>query len=94
MRGEARSLVRECTGGLDALVGMAYRGEKRRTDVIRFKVTAIEQMLEERKPELPLAIYQNIRRIIDKGAEGMDHNTLSLLCRDLKCLPTDIVEFV
>ena len=62
--------------------------------MIRFKVPAISQRLEERKPELTLAAYQHIVRTIEKSAEGIDHNTLSHLCRDLKCLPTDIVEFV
>jgi len=62
--------------------------------MIRFKVEAVEQRLEERKPELMLPNYLHIQRIIDKGAEGIDPNTLSHLCRDLECLPTDIVEFV
>ncbi|MBT4499412.1 MAG: hypothetical protein HOC74_16910 [Gemmatimonadetes bacterium] len=62
--------------------------------MIRFKVKAIEQRLEERKSELMLSTYQYIKKTIEKGAGGMDHNTLSHLCRDLKCLPTDIVEFV
>ena len=81
---------------VDALTGITYRGGKQGEviDMIRFKVTVIGQMLEERRPELTSAIYQNIKRIIDKGTEGMNHNTLSQLCRDLNCLPTDIVEFV
>ena len=62
--------------------------------MIRFKVGAVEQRLEERKSELMLSTYQHIRRIVDQGADGMDPNTLSHLCRDLQCLPTDIVEFV
>jgi len=62
--------------------------------MIRFKVGAVEQRLEKLKPELMLSAYQHIQRTIDKGAEGMDINTLSHICRDLKCLPTDIVEFV
>ncbi len=60
----------------------------------RFKVTAIGPMLEKRKPELTLAIYQSINKVIDQDAKGMDPYTLSRICRDLKCLPTDIVEFV
>ena len=62
--------------------------------MIRFKVKAIEQRLEGRKPELMLSNYLHIQRIIAQGAEGIDPNTLSHLCRDLQCLPTDIVEFV
>ena len=61
--------------------------------MLRFKVTAIEKILEERKPELTLAIYQSIKRAVDEGAEDIDPLTLSRLCRDLQCLPTDIVEF-
>ena len=33
-------------------------------------------------------------RIIEQGAEGIDPNTLSRLCGDLDCLPTDIVEYL
>jgi DNA-binding Xre family transcriptional regulator len=62
--------------------------------MLRFKVKAVEQRLEERKSELTLPTHQYIRRTVDQGAEGMGHQTLSNLCRDLKCLPTDIVEFV
>ncbi len=62
--------------------------------MIRFKVLAIGQRLEERKLKLTLATCQNIKKIIAKGAEGMDPSTLSYLCRDLQCLPTDLVEFV
>lgn len=61
--------------------------------MIRFKVGAVEERLEERKSKLMLSTYQHIRRIVDQGAEGMNPNTLSHLCRDLGCLPTDIVEF-
>jgi len=62
--------------------------------MIRFKVGAVEQRLEGRKPALMLSNYLHIKRIIEKGAEGIDPNTLSHMCRDLECLPTDIVEFV
>ncbi len=62
--------------------------------MIRFKVGVVEQRLEGRKSELMPSNYLHIQRIIDRGAEGIDPNTLSHLCRDLECLPTDIVEFV
>ncbi len=62
--------------------------------MLRFKVKAVEQRLEERKSELTLPTCQHIKKTIDQGAEGMGHQALSNLCRDLKCLPTDIVEFV
>lgn len=60
--------------------------------MLRFKKEAIEQLLEDRKPELNLTTYQHIRKTVDQGAEGLDPYSLSNLCRDLKCLPTDIVE--
>ena len=65
--------------------------------MIRFKQKDIEQrdvekLLEERKPEINLTTYQHIKKVIDQGAAGMDPYTLSNICRDLQCLPTDIVE--
>ena len=62
--------------------------------MIRFKKREIEQMLEARKPEINLTTYQHIKKTVVQGAEGMDPYTLSNICRDLKCLPTDIVEYV
>ena len=62
--------------------------------MLRFKKEAIEQLLEDRKPDLNLTTYQHIRKTVDQGAEGLDPYSLSNLCRDLKCLPTDIVEAV
>lgn len=62
--------------------------------MIRFKREAIEQMLEERKPKINLTTYQHIKKAIDQGTENMDPYTLSNICRDLQCLPTDIVEYV
>ena len=62
--------------------------------MLRFKIEAIEQLLEDRKPELNLTTYQHVRKTVDQGAEGLDPYSLSNLCRDLKCLPTDIVEAV
>ena len=61
--------------------------------MIRFKKD-IEERLENRKPEINLTTYQHIKKTIDQGAEGMDPYTLSNICRDLKCLPTDIIEYV
>ena len=50
-------------------------------------------MLEDRKPEINLTTYQHIKKTVDQGAEGMDPYTLSNICRDLKSLPTDIIEY-
>ena len=62
--------------------------------MIRFKRQAVEQRLEERKPQISHPIYLNIKKTIDQGAEGIDPYTLARLCRELECLPTDIVEFI
>ena len=62
--------------------------------MIRFKKKVLEEMLEGRKPEINLTTYQHIKKSVDQGAEGMDPYTLSNICRDLKCLPTDIIEYV
>ena len=59
--------------------------------MVHFKKTAIEQLLEERKETLEPVTYQQIKRTIDRGATKIDPYTLSNLCRDLGCLPTDIV---
>jgi len=60
--------------------------------MIRFKQQEIEKLLEERKPKINLTTYQHIKKTIDQGAQGMDAYTLSNICRDLGCLPTDIIE--
>lgn len=62
--------------------------------MLRFKQKAIERLLEERKPGINLTTYQHIKKTVDQGAQGLDPYTLSNICRDLKCLPTDIVEYV
>jgi len=62
--------------------------------MIRFKKEAIEKLLEERKPDILLSNYQHIQRTIAQGATDMDAYLLSKICRDLACLPTDIVEYV
>ena len=62
--------------------------------MIRFKSTAIQKLLEERKPYISLSTYQHIHKAMDKGAERMDAYVLSNICRDLECLPNDIVEYV
>ena len=64
-----------------------------KTPVIRFKQRSIEELLEERKPAMEPVTYQQVKKTIDRGADSLDPYTLSNLCRDLKCLPTDIVEF-
>jgi DNA-binding Xre family transcriptional regulator len=62
--------------------------------MLRFKKEAIDQLLEDRKEELNLTTYQHVRKIVEQGAEKLDPYALSNICRDLKCLPTDIIEYV
>ena len=62
--------------------------------MLRFKKEALDQLLENRKQAMCLTTYQPVRRIIEKGVEKLDPYALSNICRDLKCLPTDIVEDV
>ncbi len=62
--------------------------------MIRFKRKALEKRLEERRSHFTPHTYLYIQKVIDQGAEGIDPNTLSRLCRDLDCLPTDIVEYL
>ena len=62
--------------------------------MLRFKSKDIEKRLEERKPHFTPHTYQHIRKIIDRGAKGIDPYTLSHLCGDLDCLPNDIVEYL
>ena len=66
---------------------------RREEYMIRFKKKEIELMLEERKPEINLTTYQHIKKVVDQGTEGIDPYTLSNICRDLNCLPTDVVEY-
>ena len=62
--------------------------------MLRFKKEALDQLLENRKQAMCLTTYQHVRRIIEQGVEKLDPYALSNICRDLKCLPTDIVEDV
>ena len=59
-----------------------------------FRNKVIEKLLEDRKPHITLSTYQHIVKAIDRGAEGIDAYVLSNICRDLECLPNDIVEYV
>ncbi len=62
--------------------------------MIRFKREVIEKLMEERKPSINLTTYQHIKKTLEHGADGLDPYTLSNMCRDLECLPTDIVECI
>tara|TARA_Y100000588_G_scaffold229451_1_gene243145 strand:+ start:1301 stop:1492 length:192 start_codon:yes stop_codon:yes gene_type:complete len=60
---------------------------------VRFKTQELADRLEELKPDMELVTYQQIKKVLERGAKGLDPYTLSNLCRDLRCLPTDIVEY-
>ena len=62
--------------------------------MIRLKIEAIEKRLEDRKSQIALSSYQNIKRTIERDTEDMNAYTRSRLCNDLACLPNDIVEYV
>jgi hypothetical protein len=76
--------------GRDRAVGGAF--SRQVEAMIRYKLKAVEKLLEERKPDLNLTTYQHIKKSVEQGADGLDPYTLSNICRDLQCLPTDIVE--
>jgi len=60
----------------------------------QFKKDAIEQLLQERQTALPQDAYQYIKRTVEKGPDVVTPYVLLGLCRDLKCLPTDIMQAV
>ena len=59
-----------------------------------YKTDALERLIEQHKDRLGRHICQAIRRIIERGAEKLNLQTLNKLCRDLQCLPTDILRAV
>lgn len=85
-------IIKSFCNGL--LLTKPFYAARKQQDMIRFKKKEIEQILEDRKPEINLTTYQHIKKTIDAGTDGMDPYTLSNICRDLNCLPTDIVEYL
>lgn len=61
--------------------------------MIHFRSLAVQALLAERKPHIALHTFQYLSKVIERGAKDIDPYTLSHLCRDLGCLPNDIVEF-
>ena len=59
-----------------------------------FRYQHIVERLEERKNQLTPHTYQYVRKVIDQGAEGIAPYNLPILCRDLYCLPNDIIKYV
>ena len=62
--------------------------------MLRFKYNLIEERLQERKNQLTPHTFQVIRKVVHEGVEGINPYTLSNLCSDLGCLPSDIIEYV
>jgi DNA-binding Xre family transcriptional regulator len=62
--------------------------------MIRFKEESLLKLLKENEEKLNPAACQNIKKLMEKGANGIAPSVLTNLCRDLKCLPTDIVQYV
>ena len=56
-----------------------------------FKYGSIQQLLTEHQHNLSSQTRQGIQRIVEQGTERLNPNTLVKICRDLKCLPTDIL---
>jgi DNA-binding Xre family transcriptional regulator len=59
-----------------------------------FKTEALERLLAQHKDRLGKVACLSVRRTIEQGGEALDLNTLNKLCRDLECLPTDILRAV
>jgi hypothetical protein len=59
-----------------------------------FKIDALERLIEQHKDRLGKVACLSIRRTIEQGAAKLDLQALNKLCRDLQCLPTDILRAV
>lgn len=59
-----------------------------------FKTAIIEQLLERHRGKLGPSACQQIRRLVQRGAEELDPYALNGLCRELECLPSDILRAV
>ena len=59
-----------------------------------FKTEIIERLLERHGRKLSLTTCQQIRRVVQRGAGDLDPYALYDLCRDLECLPSDILRAV
>jgi hypothetical protein len=59
-----------------------------------FKPEALERLLEQHKDRLGKTGCWSVRRTIEKGTAKLGLRALNKLCRDLECLPTDILRAV
>ena len=62
--------------------------------MLKFKQEALERLLTHHHKKLSLPTRQQIQRLVDQGAERLNPYAFSKLCRDLECLPTDILRAV
>ena len=53
---------------------------------------AVERLLEQRKATLTPGAYYGLKRWLKEDDRVVDTYKLNEWCRDLKCLPSDIVE--
>ena len=60
----------------------------------QFKPDAVERLLEQHQNRLSVTVCQQIRATVRQGADQLDLPGLNGLCRDLACLPTDILRAV
>ena len=59
-----------------------------------FKTEVIEELLEQHRHTLSPRACQQIRRLVLRGAEDLGPYALHGRCRELACLPTDILRAV
>ena len=59
-----------------------------------FKTDALDRLLDQHKDRLGKVACWSVRRTIEQGAAKLGLYALNKLCRDLECLPTDIMRAV
>lgn len=56
-----------------------------------FRIDVIEQLLARHETRLGPTTCQHLRRLVQRGARDLDAYALMDMCRELECLPTDIL---
>ena len=56
-----------------------------------FKIEVVDELIERHEARLGQTTCQHVRRLVQRGAENLDAYALMDMCRELQCLPTDIV---
>ena len=62
--------------------------------MIEFKTEVIERLRKKHNLKLSHLTQAKIQRLVDNGAQKLNPYVLSSLCKDLECLPTDILRVV